>query len=90
MRVDAYELLQERGEIFFFCRPKVGKQGLAPEEVQRLFLVLRPESGERAIEDKQERDKKDSPGGGHGSQVNCQSTNNTKLHVQPICVPRIC
>ncbi|XP_075492930.1 uncharacterized protein LOC142530903 [Primulina tabacum] len=61
--------IQERGEIFFFCRPKVEKEEAhGPEEVQRLYLVLRPESGERPVECKQEGDKKDSPSGGHGSQ----------------------
>ncbi|KZV40140.1 hypothetical protein F511_24625 [Dorcoceras hygrometricum] len=61
--------IQERGGIFFFCRPKVDREDAhVPEEVQRLYLVLRPESGERHIEDKQEGDKKDFSSGGHGRQ----------------------
>lgn len=49
--------LQERGEIFFFYRPKVDKEEAhSPDDVQRLYIVLRPESGERPIEEKQEPD----------------------------------
>ncbi|CAK7339801.1 unnamed protein product [Dovyalis caffra] len=45
----------ERGEIFFFYRPKVDKEEVhSPDDVQRLYLVLRPESGERAVEVKQD------------------------------------
>ncbi|GFP79200.1 hypothetical protein PHJA_000063500 [Phtheirospermum japonicum] len=47
--------IQERGEIFFFYRPKVNKEEAhGPEDVQRLYLVLRPESGERRVEDIQD------------------------------------
>ncbi|KAL7087525.1 hypothetical protein ACP275_13G072300 [Erythranthe tilingii] len=48
--------IQERGEIFFFYRPKVGKEEAhGAEDVQRLYLVLRPESGERRrFEEKQD------------------------------------
>ncbi|XP_060204724.1 uncharacterized protein LOC132632699 [Lycium barbarum] len=47
--------VQERGEIFFFYRPKVGKQEAHnPNDVQRLYIVLRPESGEHSIEVKQD------------------------------------
>ncbi|PON60977.1 hypothetical protein PanWU01x14_149450 [Parasponia andersonii] len=47
--------IQERGEIFFFYRPKVNKEEAhSPDEVQRLYIVLRPESGERPIEEKQD------------------------------------
>ncbi|XP_012087295.1 uncharacterized protein LOC105646126 isoform X1 [Jatropha curcas] len=72
--------IQERGEIFFFYRPKVGKEAAhGPNDVQRLYLVLRPESGERAVEEKQdphsgkEAAKSSSATdsateGGHGSQ----------------------
>ena len=46
--------LQERGEIFFFYRPKVNKEEAhSPDDVQRLYIVLRPESGEKPVEQKQ-------------------------------------
>ncbi|VFQ86615.1 unnamed protein product [Cuscuta campestris] len=54
-RGDPTVQVQERGEIFFFFRPKVGKeeaQGL--DDVQRFYIVLRPESGEKDVEVKQE------------------------------------
>lgn len=74
--------LQERGEIFFFYRPKVDKEEAhSPDDVQRLYIVLRPESGERPIEEKQDpysgkegakKKGSDSSGsgseGGHGKQ----------------------
>lgn len=45
---------QEGGEIFFFYRPKVNKEEAhSPDDVQRLYIVLRPESGERPVEEKQ-------------------------------------
>ena len=45
--------MQERGEIFFFYRPRVEKEEAhSPDDVQ-LYLVLRPQSGERAVEEKQ-------------------------------------
>lgn len=45
---------QERGEIFFLYRPKVGKQEVhGPDEVQRLYIILRPQSGEKTVEEKQ-------------------------------------
>ncbi|KAK4362422.1 hypothetical protein RND71_017663 [Anisodus tanguticus] len=48
-------MVQERGEIFFFYRPKVGKQEAHnPNDVQRLYIVLRPESGEHSVEVKQD------------------------------------
>ncbi|KAJ4832259.1 hypothetical protein Tsubulata_012202 [Turnera subulata] len=47
--------IQERGEIFFFYRPKVDKEEVhGPGDVQRLYMVLRPESGERPVEEKQD------------------------------------
>ncbi|XP_022956009.1 uncharacterized protein LOC111457833 isoform X1 [Cucurbita moschata] len=53
-RAEAGVEIQERGEIFFFYRPKVGKQQVhGPDDVQRLYIILRPESGERAVEEKQ-------------------------------------
>ncbi|MCL7023010.1 hypothetical protein MKW94_003835 [Papaver nudicaule] len=49
--------IQERGEIFFFYRPKVNKdEAHSPDDVQRLYIVLRPESGEKTVEDKQSSD----------------------------------
>lgn len=73
-------MLQERGEIFFFYRPKVGKEEAhSSDDVQRLYLVLRPESGERSVEQKQEPtsgkegskagDTSHADEGGHGTQV---------------------
>lgn len=57
MRFQSQLDLQERGEIFFFYRPKVNKEEAhSPEDVQRLYIVLRPESGERSTEEKQEAD----------------------------------
>ncbi|KAH9668050.1 protein kinase domain-containing protein [Citrus sinensis] len=78
--------IQERGEIFFFYRPKVGKEEAhSSDDVQRLYLVLRPESGERSVEQKQDPEsgkegaKKEesdsvkhgsgSSEGGHGSKL---------------------
>ncbi|KAG6668933.1 uncharacterized protein LOC122279225 [Carya illinoinensis] len=65
--------IQERGEIFFFYRPKVDKEEAhSVDDVQRLYIVLRPESGERPVEDKQDEDsgkegaKKGSKSGGSG------------------------
>ncbi|CAI0442072.1 unnamed protein product [Linum tenue] len=47
----------ERGEIFFFYRPRVNREEAhSLDDVQRLFIVLRPESGDRPTEDKQEPD----------------------------------
>ncbi|CAH9140305.1 unnamed protein product [Cuscuta epithymum] len=48
--------VQERGEIFFFYRPKVGEEEAHDrDDVQRLYIVLRPESGQREVEVKQEQ-----------------------------------
>ena len=45
--------MQEKGEIFFFYRPRVEKEEAhSPDDVQ-LYLELRPGSGERAVEEKQ-------------------------------------
>lgn len=50
--------MQEKGEIFFFYRPKVDREEAhSPDDVQRMYVVLRPESaGDRAVEDKQAPD----------------------------------
>ncbi|KAH9615512.1 hypothetical protein KSS87_016063, partial [Heliosperma pusillum] len=48
---------QERGEIFFFYRPKVNREEAhSADDVQRLYIILRPESGEKAVEQKQSPD----------------------------------
>ncbi|XVE89301.1 hypothetical protein DITRI_Ditri19aG0191500 [Diplodiscus trichospermus] len=53
-RDDAQVEIQGRGEIFFFYRPKVNKEEAhSVEDVQRLYIVLRLESGEIAVEEKQ-------------------------------------
>lgn len=49
--------IQERGEIFFFYRSKVNKEeARSADDVQRLYIIMRPESGERAVEVKQRKD----------------------------------
>ncbi|KAL9247210.1 hypothetical protein vseg_020665 [Gypsophila vaccaria] len=49
--------IQERGEIFFFYRPKVNREEAhCADDVQRLYIVLRPESGENPVEQKQSPD----------------------------------
>ncbi|PIA60971.1 hypothetical protein AQUCO_00300470v1 [Aquilegia coerulea] len=48
---------QERGEIYFFYRPKVDKEEAhSADDVQKLYIVLRPESGDRCTEEKQAPD----------------------------------
>lgn len=71
----------ERGEIFFFYRPKVEKEEAhSPSDVQRLYIVLRAESGDNNIVSIQEKQQSDSGkegtklgtdgdhGGGHGTE----------------------
>ncbi|KAK3431027.1 hypothetical protein EUGRSUZ_E02947 [Eucalyptus grandis] len=54
-RTDPDVKIQERGEIFFFYRPKVERDAAhGADDVQRLYIVLRPESGERPVEEKQD------------------------------------
>ncbi|PUZ40826.1 hypothetical protein GQ55_9G454100 [Panicum hallii var. hallii] len=57
-RPDPKVEIQEKGEIFFFYRPKVDKdEAHGPDDVQRMYIVLRPESAEdRAVEEKQAPD----------------------------------
>ncbi|GJN18973.1 hypothetical protein PR202_gb06196 [Eleusine coracana subsp. coracana] len=56
-RPDPKVEIQEKGEIFFFYRPKVDREEAhSPDDVQRMYIVLRPESGERAVEEKQAPD----------------------------------
>ncbi|KAK3430852.1 hypothetical protein EUGRSUZ_E02270 [Eucalyptus grandis] len=79
-RTDPEVEIQERGEIFFFYRPKVERNAAhGADDVQRLYIVLRPESGERPVEEKQDphsskegsdpnSSDKATVEGGHGSQ----------------------
>ncbi|KAF2590153.1 hypothetical protein F2Q70_00040133 [Brassica cretica] len=54
-RQDPQVEIQERGEIFFFYRPKVNKEEAhSVDDVQRLCIVMRPESGENPVEEKQD------------------------------------
>ncbi|KAG0472229.1 hypothetical protein HPP92_016775 [Vanilla planifolia] len=56
-RPDPKVEILERGEIFFFYRPKIGKEEVhGADDVQRMYLVIRPESGERPVEEKQSPD----------------------------------
>ncbi|KAG8380285.1 hypothetical protein BUALT_Bualt07G0177400 [Buddleja alternifolia] len=65
--------IQERGEIFMFYRPKVEKEEAhGAEDVQRLYLVLRPESGEREVEEKQQDPQCGGGGGGGNEQINIE------------------
>ncbi|PWA94782.1 hypothetical protein CTI12_AA056190 [Artemisia annua] len=60
--------IQEKGEIYFFYRPKVEKEEAhSYDDVQRMYIVLRPESGEKSIEVKQE-DPPDTSQGGQGAE----------------------
>ncbi|KAI4979831.1 hypothetical protein ZWY2020_016584 [Hordeum vulgare] len=57
-REDPKVEIQEKGEVFFFYRPKVGKEEAhSADDVQRMYVVLRPESApDRAVEEKQAPD----------------------------------
>ncbi|VAI55162.1 uncharacterized protein LOC119324028 [Triticum dicoccoides] len=57
-REDPKVEIQEKGEVFFFYRPKVDKEEAhGPDDVQRMYVVLRPESvPDRAVEEKQAPD----------------------------------
>lgn len=57
-RADPKVEIQEKGEVFFFYRPKVDKEEAhSPDDVQRMYVVLRPESvRDRAVEEKQAPD----------------------------------
>ncbi|XP_048132812.1 uncharacterized protein LOC125314480 isoform X2 [Rhodamnia argentea] len=79
-RNDPQVEIQERGEIFFFYRPKVEREAAhSADDVQRLYIVLRPGSGKRPVEEKQDPHSgkegfnpssrgKATVEGGHGSQ----------------------
>lgn len=60
MMLREISLLQERGEIYFFYRPKVSvEEPHSRDDVQHMYLVLRPEfaAGEKgAVEEKQSSD----------------------------------
>ncbi|XP_027341951.1 uncharacterized protein LOC113854865 [Abrus precatorius] len=81
----AAKLMQERGEIFFFYRPKVSKEEAhSVDDVQRLYIIMQPESGERAVEEKQELDEgnQGAKKGGYGSQeVNIEEQSLFRLMV---------
>ncbi|KAL6525419.1 hypothetical protein OROHE_015726 [Orobanche hederae] len=56
-RSDPHVEIQERGEIFFFYRPKVNREeAQSIDDVQKFYIVLRPESGESSVEQKQSPD----------------------------------
>ncbi|CAN8293024.1 unnamed protein product [Cochlearia groenlandica] len=81
-RPDPQVEIQERGEIFFFYRPKVNKEEAhSVDDVQRLYIVMRPESGEKSVEEKQdplsgkEGSHKDS---GEGDKNSTSSSSGTK------------
>ena len=45
---------QEKGEIYFFFKPKVGvEKPHSGDDVQRMYLVLRPQAAEKEVEEKQ-------------------------------------
>ncbi|KAL0289816.1 UNVERIFIED_CONTAM: hypothetical protein Sangu_2602500 [Sesamum angustifolium] len=47
--------IQERGDIFFFYRPKVDKEEAhGAKDLQRFYLLLRPYSGQTQVEEKQD------------------------------------
>ncbi|KAM7257692.1 hypothetical protein ACFE04_013433 [Oxalis oulophora] len=73
-RSDPQVEIQERGEIFFFYRPKVEhEEAHSPDDVQRMYIVLRPESGETAVEEKQAPDS-----GKEGSKSDSTSDDDNK------------
>ncbi|KAL5554183.1 hypothetical protein UlMin_041584 [Ulmus minor] len=75
-RTEANVQIQERGEIFFFYRPKVDKEeARSSEDVQRLYIVLRPESGERSVEEKQ-----DSHSAKEGAKKNDSDSDSDSIH----------
>lgn len=46
--------VEEKGEIYFFFKPKVGvEKPESGDDVQRMFLVLRPQAAEKKVEEKQ-------------------------------------
>ncbi|KAB1213293.1 hypothetical protein CJ030_MR5G003637 [Morella rubra] len=52
-----FEVVVGKREKFFFYRPKVDKEEVhSVDDVQRLYIVMRPESGEGPVEEKQDPD----------------------------------
>ncbi|XAR74060.1 hypothetical protein NMG60_11008226 [Bertholletia excelsa] len=72
--------IQERGEIFFFYRPKVDKEEAhSSDDVQRLYIVLRLESGERTVEEKQDpHSGKEGQVSGHNDDTDTSITTKAK------------
>ncbi|XP_058774045.1 uncharacterized protein LOC131648282 isoform X5 [Vicia villosa] len=72
--------IQERGEIYFFYRPKVSKEEAhSADDVQRLYIIMRPESGERPVEVKQEDNSKSNNNGAGAS-----ATQEVNIENQPL------
>ncbi|XP_062224098.1 uncharacterized protein LOC133922684 [Phragmites australis] len=70
-RPDPKVEIQEKGEIFFFYRPKVDKdEARSPDDVQRMYIVMRPESGEekQAPDSGKEGGEQQHDGDGDGDQ----------------------
>ncbi|XP_058774042.1 uncharacterized protein LOC131648282 isoform X2 [Vicia villosa] len=75
-----YARTQERGEIYFFYRPKVSKEEAhSADDVQRLYIIMRPESGERPVEVKQEDNSKSNNNGAGAS-----ATQEVNIENQPL------
>lgn len=50
--------MQERAEMYYFYRPKVESEAAhSADDVQRLYIVLSPQSGERPIREGQDPHK---------------------------------
>lgn len=83
--------MQERGEIFFFYRPRVNREEAhSPDDVQRMYIVLSPESGEKPVEKKQSPDSGKegaksgkSPGSSHGEEKGEDEDENRRLKKHP-------
>ena len=89
--------MQEKGEIFFFYRPKVDKdEARGPDDVQRMYIVLRPESaaGDRAVEEKQAPDsgkegrkhRHQGDGGGSGGGAGDKEEGHQGGHGKEVCL----
>jgi hypothetical protein len=86
-------MMQEKGEIFFFYRPKVDKdEAHGPDDVQRMYIVLRPESAEdRAVEEKQAPDsgkegrKHHRQGDGNGGGAGKEGGHHEGGHGKEVC-----
>jgi hypothetical protein len=89
-------VVQEKGEIFFFYRPKVGKdEARGPDDVQRMYIVLRPESAaDRAVEEKQAPDsgkegrkhhQQQDDGGSGGAAASKEEAGHEGGHGKEVC-----